>query len=194
MRAPKKVHASVAYNPTIYLRWDNGDWGKMTFQETQHDGDTWWTVALTSSWGSWDYSWSRKGMGKSIYNFLTKDRHDYIVRNMMAKLSEKYDHEGTCKNIRKLIKEEYPNYWRDKDEVDELRWQEKSFRGHDVDSFDSFYYTLRSYPALDELMGEEPWHYIQSNKSKSAHFFFNKMFPKFYPEIKKLAKLQKEPN
>lgn len=170
--------------PTIYLNFEGGDYAHMTFNEVQRDNYTWWNVIITSSWGKWSYSWNRSGMGTDIYSFMSDNRHGYLKSKFTSQERELFSLEGTQKKLRKQLADNRPNYWSEKEEIDNLRVLIKEL---DAENDNDFTNQFLASEELVQEFGSEPWRFSVHKESERTAFFFNKVFPKFMPEIKRLA-------
>ena len=97
--------SNIQKDTTIRLRFDGGAWATMSFQHFEEND--WWQVSINSDWGTWQYSWSRSGMGKDIFNFMAcraKER-SYLVNKFIGNEEKLFDGKKSAQAIRKDIRE-----------------------------------------------------------------------------------------
>lgn len=173
-----KVESSSVLTPqTISLRFSGGAWARMTFTETNKDQ---WHVQINSDWGSWEYWWSRSGMGTDIFKFMNPNR-SYFWEKFTSQEPRIPDIEGTKTNLRKAVREHFNDrYWDNKEE-----WQEamRIISELNFETFDGF-----MYQDIPKEIDNERWHFYKDMDHPRSTFFFKKIFPKFTKHIKKLGR------
>lgn len=192
--AHKLIERTINQDKTIKLKFDGGSWATMTFQENNRDTDNhWWNVLIHSDWGNWSYGWSFSGMGKkSIYSFMLGMKNDdYLQNKFMGPHSEIFSPEKTATALRKEIREHYP-WLKDKEKHEELMYKLKEAADSCDDNIDIFMRDVAE--TMTEVWGDssDVYYNIASMLVYETHprtaYFFKKIFPKFFPMIRKLDK------
>lgn len=190
MRIYKLEKKTIQKDTTIRLKFVGGSWATMTFTRMEND---WTNVSIDSDWGKWSYGWGDSGIkssGPCIFNFMS-DRADqgYFKSKFIGAEKELFDAKKTCTNFRKIVRENYP--WIDsryRDQNESLMMEIKDLESCETE--DDFVRQL--HPDLSELCGGEWWHYMAFRRHPRTRIFFDKIYPKFIPEIRKLAREQKK--
>lgn len=183
----KLVTREIQTDPTIRLRFEGGAWATMSFQHFPEND--WWQVSINSDWGNWSYSWSRSGMGKDIFTFMTKGSDkSYFISKFTSSEEDYFNPNKSAAKVRKEIRETL-TYWDDKEHFEYLINLTKELEQYD--NMDLFMNKLWDEKDLKEFHGDEPWHFLVLEMHPRTKYFFKHIFPKFFPEIKKLAKINK---
>lgn len=153
----KLKSSNIQNDTTIRLRFEGGAWATMSFQYFEEND--WWQVSINSDWGSWSYSWSRSGMGKDIFNFMSERcGRDYLISKFTGQESRYFNAQKSAQNIRKDIRKEL-DYWKDRKRFEYLIEKTKDLENYD--SGDMFFDMLWKDEDLIEITGDCP-HRISS--------------------------------
>jgi hypothetical protein len=176
----KLITSEIQTDTTIRLRFEGGSWASMTFQHYKEND--WWQVVISSDWGDWSHGWGRSGMGTDIFNFMARDSRSYLI-NKFSKDNDIFSIQKTMTAMRKHIREEHP-WIDDKEENEKFMYMISELSS--CESIDQVYNAIDK--ELCEELGDEIWHFMKHEWHPREKYFFTHIFPKFMPEIKKLAK------
>lgn len=177
----KLITRETRTDTTVRLRFEGGSWAFMTFQYNPEND--WWNVVIDSDWGKWSYGWNRSGMGSDIYKFMASDREGYLIAKF-SKDTDVFSIDKTQTEMRKKIREEYP-WIKDKEENEKFMFMISELR--DCENTDQLWNSIDK--ELCKALGDEIWHYFKYEWHPREKYFFKNIFPKFFPEIKKLAEM-----
>lgn len=185
----KLTTCEVQKDITIRLRFEGGGWATMSFQYFREND--WWQVSINSDWGNWAYSWSRSGMGMDIFNFMAREgRSGYLVGKFTSQEPDIFNASKSAKLVRKDIRNEL-NYWDDREKFQYLIDFTKELESED--NIDYFVNSLYEEEQMQEVLGDEYrcyWNYVVMETHPRTKYFFKNIFPKFFKEIKRLAREQ----
>jgi hypothetical protein len=170
---------------TIRLRFENGGWAFMTFQENLESD--WWNIVISSDWGQWNYSWTRGGMGCDIYEFMGRGRVslDYFINKFTSGQKEYLHFDETMAQLKNALIV-YCGADPDGELISDLEEMEET------DSINVFYLTLPQ--EIHEIISDFSIisDCVVSGLSPCHTYFFDHIFPLFIDEIVKIKELNKE--
>lgn len=174
----KLVNKIIQEDITIRLRFEGGAWANMTFQHNKERD--WWNVVISSDWGNWSYGWSRQGSGRDIYEFMNAPT-GYFIDKFTGGTTRIFSINKTMTELRKLVREEYP-WIKYKEENEELMYLISELEG--CENEDQVFNKIDK--KIYDLVDGEIWNYFKYEWHPREKFFFKKIFPKFFPEIKRI--------
>lgn len=182
----KLKSSNIQRDTTIRLRFEGGGWATMSFQYFEEND--WWQVAINSDWGNWSYAWSRSGMGKDIFSFMSERAgRSYLIGKFTSQEPDIFNASKSAKLVRKDIRNKL-KYWDDRERFEYLINFTKELESEE--NIDCFVNSLYEEEQMKEVLGDEYrcyWNYVVTETHPRTKYFFKNIFPKFFKHIKRLA-------
>jgi hypothetical protein len=180
MRARKITDKSIQQDTTIRLNFEGGAWACMTFTKMKNN---WTNVVITSDWGKWEYGWGEQTNYPSLFHWIRKEDIGYFRGKFFGGEPDIFNCKRTLTEFRKIVKKEVP-WIEDREKNEHLMFLIRELEG--CENEDELYHRMDK--ELTDVLGDEIWHLFKYEPHPRASYFSKYIFPKFFPEIKKISK------
>jgi hypothetical protein len=188
-KTPKMLSYSITHSKTVHLAFEDRLSASMTFVYVPQTttSSEYWDVTVRSDYGTWSHGWSTKGMGnKTIYEFMAETPVDYFVHKFQYNIPKVFDVDGTLKNIKKSLRTELKEKRLSRKQYNTAMKELENLKHED--SEDGFLYAAaQEAVTLCHILNDELYFFVEHKIPDNIRFFFDTLFPKFFPLIKELA-------
>lgn len=179
MRHRKIIEKSVQQDTTIRLNFEGGAFACMTFTKMKNN---WTNIVITSDWGSWEYGWGEQTNYPTLFHWIKKDSIGYFRDKFFGRGKDLFNCKKTLTEFRKIVRKEHP--WITDREKNEY-YMDLISDLEGCESDEALYHLIDK--ELYEVLGDEIWHFFRYEPDPRSTYFSRHIFPKFFPEIKKIA-------